>query len=50
MKTCILTLEESDAILVVLSELPIKYLNIVQHIQKMLQEKFIRAQAEAEGN
>ncbi len=46
MKTCTLTIEESDAILAVLSELPIKYLNLVQHIQKMLQDKFIQAQTE----
>ena len=45
MKTCLLTLEESDAILTVLSELPIKYFPIVQHVQKLLQAKFVQAEA-----
>ena len=45
MKTCLLTLEESDAILTVLSELPIKYFPIVQHVQKLLQAKFVQADA-----
>jgi hypothetical protein len=50
MKTCILTIEESDAILAILTELPIKYFPIVQHIQKMLQNKFLQAAALLEIN
>ena len=41
MKTCTLTLEESDQLLAMLVELPIKYLPLVQQIQQFLQGKFL---------
>lgn len=50
MKTCIFTLEDADGILAVLSELPIKYLPIVQHVQKLLQDKFTQSAALNEVN
>lgn len=43
-----LTIEESDAILALLLELPIKYLPIVQAVQNALKEKFVQAQAALE--
>ncbi len=40
-KLCILTLEESDQLIALLVELPIKYLPLVQQIQQFLQGKFL---------
>lgn len=40
-QSCTLTIQESDAMLGLLAELPIKYLPVVQRIQEFLQSKFV---------
>lgn len=49
-KTCVLTVQESDYLLALLVELPIKYLPIVQQIQQFLQSKFIEESQTPESN
>ena len=40
-ETAILTVQDANEILNILSELPIRYLTIVQTIQKLLASKFV---------